>query len=102
MQQIRGEHNCHAILTLQHPQCEPHAYEQLSYQLPHAAEAHVRSITEIVKQFKQDWTEELSPKNIERACHDSGMKWETINGDDERDETGDDKRGDDKRDRSDI
>jgi hypothetical protein len=35
----------------------------------------MRSITEIVKQFKQNWTEELSPLNIERACRDCGMNW---------------------------
>jgi hypothetical protein len=42
---------------------------------PNAAEAHVRSITEIVKQFKQNWTEELNPENIAHACRDSGMTW---------------------------
>ena len=35
----------------------------------------MRSITEIVKQFKQDWTEEINRVNIEQACRDSGMKW---------------------------
>ena len=35
----------------------------------------MRSITEIVKQFKQDWTEEINPEKIEQACHDSGMTW---------------------------
>jgi hypothetical protein len=35
----------------------------------------VRSITEIVRQFKQDWTEEINRVNIELACRDSGMKW---------------------------
>lgn len=41
----------------------------------HAAEAHVRSITEIVKHFKQNWTEELSDTRIANACRDSGMTW---------------------------
>ena len=35
----------------------------------------MRSITDIVKQFKQNWTEELNPINIERACRDCGMTW---------------------------
>lgn len=35
----------------------------------------MRSITEIVKQFKQNWTEELSPLNIEIACRECGMTW---------------------------
>jgi hypothetical protein len=35
----------------------------------------MRSITEIVKQFKQNWTEELSPENISNACYDCGMIW---------------------------
>ena len=35
----------------------------------------MRSITEIVKQFKQDWTEQLNAANIERACRDSDMAW---------------------------
>jgi len=35
----------------------------------------VRSITEIVKQFKQNWTEKLNPKKIANACRDSGMTW---------------------------
>ncbi len=35
----------------------------------------MRSITEIVKQFKQNWTEELSSENITNACHDCGMSW---------------------------
>ena len=35
----------------------------------------MRDLTEIVKQFKQSWTEELSCENIERACRDSGMTW---------------------------
>jgi hypothetical protein len=35
----------------------------------------MRSITEIVKQFKQHWTEELNPARIARSCHDCGMTW---------------------------
>ncbi len=35
----------------------------------------MRIITEIVKQFKQNWTEELSPENIASACRDCGMSW---------------------------
>jgi hypothetical protein len=35
----------------------------------------MRSITDIVRQFKQNWTEELDPSNIERACRDCGMAW---------------------------
>ena len=35
----------------------------------------MRSITEIVKQFKENWTEEINPVNIEQACRDSGMTW---------------------------
>jgi len=35
----------------------------------------VRSITEIVRQFKQNWTEELSEQSIANACRDSGMTW---------------------------
>lgn len=33
------------------------------------------SITEIVKRFKQNSTEELNPLNIATACRDCGMKW---------------------------
>ncbi len=35
----------------------------------------MRSITEIVKQFKQNWTEELNAENIAIACRDCGMTW---------------------------
>ena len=35
----------------------------------------MRSITGIVRQFRQNWTEELGPLNIERACRDCGMNW---------------------------
>jgi len=42
---------------------------------PHTAETHLRSITQTVKQFKLNWTEELNAKNIARACRDGGMTW---------------------------
>lgn len=35
----------------------------------------MRSITEIVKEFKLNWTEELNSQNIAQACRDSGMSW---------------------------
>ena len=35
----------------------------------------MRSITEIVGRFKQNWTEELSPHAIAEACRDVGMQW---------------------------
>ncbi len=35
----------------------------------------MRSITDVVRQFKQDWTEELSPDAIAQACRDAGMTW---------------------------
>jgi len=35
----------------------------------------VRSISEIVKQFKQSWTEELNNDSIAAACRDGGMTW---------------------------
>ena len=35
----------------------------------------MRSITEIVKQFKQNWTEELGEQSIANACRDSEMTW---------------------------
>ena len=35
----------------------------------------MRSITEIVRQFKQDWTEEINPARIEQACRDCGLRW---------------------------
>ncbi len=34
-----------------------------------------RSITDLVKQFKQDWTRELEPAMIEKACHEAGHVW---------------------------
>jgi hypothetical protein len=33
------------------------------------------SITDVLRRFKQNWTEELSPVAIARACSDAGMKW---------------------------
>ena len=30
------------------------------------------SITDLVKRFKQDWTRELEPQMIERACREAG------------------------------
>lgn len=33
------------------------------------------SITDILRRFKQNWTEELSPPAIAQACRDVGMKW---------------------------
>ncbi len=33
------------------------------------------SITDILRRFKQNWTEELSPHAIAQACRDVGMKW---------------------------
>jgi len=35
----------------------------------------MRSITEVVRQFKQNWTEELSSTAIAQACRDAGMSW---------------------------
>lgn len=33
------------------------------------------SITDVLRRFKQNWTEELSPQAIAQACRDVGMKW---------------------------
>jgi hypothetical protein len=33
------------------------------------------SITEVLRRFKQNWTEEISPQAIAQACRDVGMKW---------------------------
>ena len=33
------------------------------------------SITDVVRHFKQNWTEELSAIAIEQACRDAGMSW---------------------------
>jgi len=35
----------------------------------------MRSITEVVKQFKENWTEELNPENVATACLDCQMSW---------------------------
>ena len=35
----------------------------------------MRSITQIVKHFKQNWIEELSDDSIAKACRDTGMTW---------------------------
>ena len=35
----------------------------------------MRIITDVVRQFKRDWTEELSAPAITRACQDAGMTW---------------------------
>ena len=40
-----------------------------------ATEAHVQTISKIVAQFKQNWTEEISPCSIKKACDESKMKW---------------------------
>jgi hypothetical protein len=33
------------------------------------------SITDVLRRFKQNWSEELSPAAILQACRDSGMQW---------------------------
>jgi hypothetical protein len=35
----------------------------------------MRSITDVVRCFKQNWTEELAPDAISDACRDAGMQW---------------------------
>jgi len=35
----------------------------------------MRSITDIIDRFKQNWTNELSQDAIAQACRDAGMKW---------------------------
>ena len=35
----------------------------------------MRIITDVIRQFKRQWTEELSPDAIEKACRDEGMTW---------------------------
>ncbi|HYW79432.1 MAG TPA: IS4 family transposase [Thermoguttaceae bacterium] len=32
-------------------------------------------ITDVIRQFKRQWTEELSPPAIERTCREEGMTW---------------------------
>jgi Transposase DDE domain len=33
------------------------------------------TVTQVVKQFQQDWTRELEPEAIRRACHDIAYQW---------------------------
>ena len=35
----------------------------------------MQTISKIVAQFKQNWTEEISPCSIKKACDESKMKW---------------------------
>ena len=35
----------------------------------------MRSITEVIRHFKANWTSELGPEAIERACREQGMVW---------------------------
>lgn len=35
----------------------------------------MRSITDVIRHFKQNWMRELCPEAIERACRDHGMTW---------------------------
>ena len=35
----------------------------------------MRSVTQIVKQFKQNWIKELDDDSIAQACRDAGMTW---------------------------
>jgi hypothetical protein len=35
----------------------------------------MHSITDVIKHFKQNWTEELSEGAIAQACHEAGMTW---------------------------
>ena len=35
----------------------------------------MRSITDVIRHFKENWTSELCPDAIERACREQGMKW---------------------------
>ena len=35
----------------------------------------VTSIVDLVRQFKQSWTEQLEPEMIEKACEDVGHRW---------------------------
>jgi hypothetical protein len=35
----------------------------------------VPSISEVVRQFKQNWTSQLEPQAIENACREAGLKW---------------------------
>lgn len=40
-----------------------------------ATEARVQTISKIVSQFKENWTEQISPSFIRQACIDAKMKW---------------------------
>ena len=33
------------------------------------------TLTQVVKQFQQDWTAQLEPDAILTACHDIGYEW---------------------------
>jgi len=35
----------------------------------------MRSITDVIQHFKQNWTEELSATAITQACHEAGITW---------------------------
>jgi hypothetical protein len=35
----------------------------------------MRSITDVIRHYKQHWTRELCPDAIERACYEEGMVW---------------------------
>jgi hypothetical protein len=35
----------------------------------------MRSITDVVRQFKRNWTQELEPTALSRACREAGMAW---------------------------
>jgi hypothetical protein len=35
----------------------------------------MRSITDIIRHFKENWTRELCPEAIEQACREQGMAW---------------------------
>ena len=35
----------------------------------------MRSITDVIRHFKQHWTRELCPEAIEQACREQGMAW---------------------------
>lgn len=35
----------------------------------------MHSITDVIRHFKQNWTEELSTTAIAKACRDAGMRW---------------------------
>jgi hypothetical protein len=35
----------------------------------------VHSISEVVRQFKREWTKQLEDKAIEQVCREQGMRW---------------------------